>query len=270
MRTIALSLLSASLVAGAACKRTVYRLPAEEKEEKPPAPLLRPNVLTDFNPDVNKPQVNEEAFIDPLASVIGDVELGKRVYLAPFSSVRGDEGQPIHIGDESNVQDGVVLHALETIGHKGEPIDGRTYKVDGKDYAVYVGERVSMAHQSQVHGPAWVEDDVFVGMQALVFKAHVGKGSVIEPGAKVVGVEIPPGRYVRMGSVVNNQKDADALPLIDDAYPFRTLNAAVVHVNTSFADGYGGRDEVHADDTQHASASHAPLAEAHASDEKKH
>ncbi len=75
--------------------------------------LVRRNVPTDFNPDLESPTINPTTWVDPLSSVIGNVEIGHRVYIAPFSSVRGDEGQPIHIGNESNLQDGVVVHALE-------------------------------------------------------------------------------------------------------------------------------------------------------------
>ena len=98
-----------------------------------------------------------------------------------------------------------------------------------------------MAHQSHVHGPAYIEDDVFVGMQSMVFMSHIGRGTVIEPGAKVMGVSIPPGRYVKIGSIVADQKTADDLPKITESYPFRNINKAVVHVNTSLADGYSGR-----------------------------
>ncbi len=200
--------------------------------------------------------------MDPLASVIGNVEIGKRVYLAPFSSARGDEGQPIYIGDESNLQDGVVIHALETIDN-GRPRPEHTYLVHGQRYAVYIGNRVSLAHQSHVHGPAWIEDDVFLGMQALVFKAHIKRGSVVEPAATIIGVTIPAGRYVKAGSVVTDQNTADRLPRITKNYAFRTINKAVVHVNTSLADGYSGRSST---GTHSASAgsTHAASAGGHA------
>lgn len=203
----------------------------------------RPNVLADFSPRISSPQIAATAYLDPQSSVIGDVEIGRRVYVAPFASVRGDEGQPIRIGPQSNVQDGAVVHALETYAD-GQPRLDNTYLVNGRRYAVYVGDRVSIAHQAQVHGPAWIENDVFVGMQAFVFKARVGSGCVLEPGAKVFGREqpitIPPGRYVVAGAVVTTQAQANALPRITPSYPFRNLNAAVVHVNTSLADGYNG------------------------------
>ena len=203
-----------------------------------------PNVLTSFNDDVNKPVIAKSAFVHQLASVIGDVKLGEKVYVAPAASIRGDEGQPIYVGNDSNVQDGVVLHGLETM-EEGKKIAKNQVEVGGKKYSVYIGERVSMAHQSQVHGPALVGSDSFIGMQALVFKATIGDGVVLEPGAKVIGVKIASGRYVPAGSVITKQEDADALPAISGTYAFKDLNKAVVHVNTQFADGYNGKKPAH-------------------------
>jgi len=201
---------------------------------------MGPNVLTSFNPDIERPTIAKSAFVHQLGAVTGNVTLGERVYVAPSASVRGDEGQSIYIGDESNVQDGVVLHGLETI-EGGKEIAKNQVEANGKKYSVYVGKRVSMAHQSQVHGPAKVGDDSFIGMQALVFKAEIGDHVVVEPGARILGVKIESGRYVPTGTVVTKQADADALPKITDDYPFQSLNEAVVHVNTQLADGYNGK-----------------------------
>lgn len=200
--------------------------------------LVRPNVKTAFNPTVEQPAIAAGAFIDPLASVIGNVSIGARVYVAPFASIRGDEGQPIVISDGSNVQDGVVLHALETFDGR-EPVEKNLVTVDGKKFAVYIGKNVSMAHQSQVHGPAAVGDNTFVGMQALVFKSTIGKNVVIEPGAKVIGVTVAEKRYVPAGVTIVTQAQADALPEITPDYAFATLNDGVLHVNEAFAEAYG-------------------------------
>jgi carbonic anhydrase/acetyltransferase-like protein (isoleucine patch superfamily) len=197
----------------------------------------RANVATTFNPTVDKPQVAAGAYVDNLASVIGDVQIGAKVYVAPFASIRGDEGQPIVIGAGSNVQDGVVIHALETF-ESGQIVEKNQVLVDGKKYAVFIGAGVSLAHQSQVHGPAAVGDHTFVGMQALVFKSIVAKNCVIEPGAKVIGVTIAEGRYVPAGAVITTQDAADALPKITDSYQYARLNDGVLHVNEQFADKY--------------------------------
>lgn len=199
--------------------------------------MIHKNVITDFSSKVCDPSIDPTAYVHPLGAVIGNTIIGKRVMVSPFASVRGDEGQPLFVGDESNVQDGVIIHALET-EHNGKPIEQNLVEVDGKKYAVYVGKRVSLAHQVQIHGPASVGDDTFVGMKVLVFKARVGKNCVIEPGCVVMGVTVPDGRYVSAGITLNKQSDADNLPEITDSYPFKDLNKGVIHVNTHLADGY--------------------------------
>ncbi len=204
-----------------------------------PDTRLRPNVPASFNPTVDAPRVGAGTSIDALATVIGDVRIGRRVLVAPFASIRGDEGQPIRIGSRTNIQDGVVIHALAT-EDEGEPAEQNLVEYNGRRYAVYIGDEVSLAPQAQVHGPALIGDRVFVGMQALVFRAEIGEGAVIEPGAKVIGVTVAPGRYVPAGSVITTQAQADALPTIAPDYPYRAINDAMVHVNTQLADGYLG------------------------------
>jgi carbonic anhydrase/acetyltransferase-like protein (isoleucine patch superfamily) len=199
--------------------------------------MIHKNVVTDFSSTEHEPNIDSTAYIHPLAAVIGNVTIGRRVMVSPFAAVRGDEGQPLFVGDDSNVQDGVIIHALET-EHEGAPIEKNLVEVEGEKFAVHVGRRVSLAHQVQIHGPAAVGDNSFIGMQSLVFKSTVGKDSVVEPGCILMGVTVPDGHYVPCGTILKDQADADALPKITEDYAFRTLNDGVVHVNTSLADGY--------------------------------
>jgi carbonic anhydrase/acetyltransferase-like protein (isoleucine patch superfamily) len=199
--------------------------------------MIHKNVVTDFSHKAFEPVVDSTAYIHTLAAVIGNVFIGRRVMVSPFASVRGDEGGPLVVSDESNVQDGVIIHALET-EHEGHAIEKNLVEHDGKKYAVYVGRRVSLAHQAQIHGPAYVGDDTFIGMQSLVFKSRVGKGCVVEPGCVLLGVTVADGRYVPCGTTLRDQSDADNLPDITDDYAFKDLNKGVVHVNTGLADGY--------------------------------
>jgi carbonic anhydrase/acetyltransferase-like protein (isoleucine patch superfamily) len=196
------------------------------------------NPVTPWNPVPTEPTIDSTAYIHPQASVIGDATIGARVMVSPFASVRSDEGMPIFVGDECNIQDGAVLHALETIDEEGEPVESHIIEVNGEEYAVYVGERVSIAHQAQIHGPAYVGNDTFVGMQALVFNAKVGNDCVLEPTSAVIGVTVPDGRYVSAGTVVTSQAKADALPEITADYGYKHTNEAVVYVNVHLADGY--------------------------------
>lgn len=199
--------------------------------------MIEKNVKTDFSAKVSEPVIGAGTFVHPLAAVIGNVILGNNVMVAPTACVRGDEGQPLYVGNETNVQDGVVIHALET-ELDGKPVEKNLMEVDGKKYAVYVGNRVSLAHQVQIHGPAVVMDDTFVGMKVLVFKSFVGENCVIEPGVILMGVRVADGRYVPAGAVVKTQADADALPVITTEYPLKDMNKGVLHVNKALAKGY--------------------------------
>ncbi len=199
--------------------------------------MIHKNVITDFSDGALEPSIDPTAYIHPLAVVIGNAVIGRRVMVSPQASVRGDEGGPLVVDDEANIQDGVVIHALET-QHEGHEIPKNLVDHNGKKCAVYVGKRVSLAHQAQIHGPAYVGDDTFIGMQSLVFRSKVGKGCVVEPGCVLLGVTVGDGRYVPCGTVVKDQSDADDLPDITDDYGFKDLNKGVVHVNTALADGY--------------------------------
>jgi carbonic anhydrase/acetyltransferase-like protein (isoleucine patch superfamily) len=199
--------------------------------------MIEKNVKTDFSSNVSEPVIGAGTYVHPLAAVIGNVILGNNVMVAPTACVRGDEGQPLHVGDDTNVQDGVVIHALET-ELDGKPVEKNQVEVNGKKYAVYVGNRVSLAHQVQIHGPAVVMDDTFVGMKVLVFKSTVGRNCVIEPGVILMGVIVADGRYVPAGSIVKTQAEADALPVITDDYPMKSMNKGVLHVNKALAKGY--------------------------------
>lgn len=196
------------------------------------------NPVTPWNPEPTEPAIDPTAYIHPQASIIGNVTIGGNVMVSPMASVRSDEGMPIFVGKNSNVQDGVVLHGLETIDEEGEPVEKNLVEVGGEKYAVYIGENVSLAHQSQVHGPAYVGDDTFIGMQAFVFKSKVGDNCVLEPTSAAIGVTIPDGRYIPAGTVITSQAEADKLPEVTEDYAYRHTNEAVIYVNTNLAEGY--------------------------------
>lgn len=186
------------------------------------------NPVTSFVKSSYIPNISSKASINPQACIIGGVVIDDNVNVAPFASIRGDEGTPIYIGKNSNVQEGVVIHGL-----KDKYVDHNGYKA-----SVYIGDNVSLAHQSQVHGPAKIGNNVFVGMQSFIFKSMIEDNVVIEPGAKVIGVTIKSNRYVPSGSVVKTQEDADKLPIIDKNYSFKDLNSEVIEVNKELAEGY--------------------------------
>ncbi|MBX9927865.1 MAG: gamma carbonic anhydrase family protein [Gemmatimonadaceae bacterium] len=117
------------------------------------------------------------AFIHPSAVVIGDVHIGERASVWPTAVLRGDTDR-ITLGDESNVQDGAVIHV-----DAGVPCT--------------IGKRVTIGHRAVVHG-AIIEDGALIGIGAIVLNgARVGAGSLIAAGAVVAeGMEIPPHSLV--------------------------------------------------------------------------
>lgn len=211
-------------------------------------PNIHQNVKTDFNSNVTLPDIDDSAFIHPFAIVIGNCYIGEKVLVAPTAVCRGDEGTPLHIGEFSNMQDGVVIHGLETTLN-GNNLDDRRFSENGdllkgndsrfeSGYSVYVGDNVSLAHGVLIHGPAFVGDNTFVGMESTVFNAKVGSNVAIGVSSTITGgVSIADGKFVPPGSVVTTQEQADNLPeRIGSSY--ENINTAVIHVNKDLAKGY--------------------------------
>jgi carbonic anhydrase/acetyltransferase-like protein (isoleucine patch superfamily) len=186
----------------------------------------RAGISTQLDRSAPVPRVDPLAWLDPEASVVGNIVIGAHTYVGALASVRADGGRAIRIGAQSNVQETAALHAGAPPAGSEAPTDPTTdsYTVNGEPWSIWVGERSSIAPQAQLHAPVWLEDGVYVGMQALVFRAHVGAGCVIEPGARVIGVEIPAGRYVPAGRTITTQAEVDALPEITFSYGLRDLN----------------------------------------------
>ena len=168
--------------------------------------------------------------------------------VAPTAVCRGDEGTPILISAHSNMQDDVVIHGLETT-KDGKNLDNRHFTKDGelllgndtrfKDgYSVFVGERTSLAHGTLVHGPAYIGNDTFVGMESLVFNAKVGNNVAIGVSSPITGgVEIPDNKFVPPGSIITTQGQVDKLPDRIGS-PYENINKEVIHVNEELDEGY--------------------------------
>ncbi|TCJ02047.1 carbonate dehydratase [Cytobacillus praedii] len=190
-------------------------------------PFISPNPITSFNPVQRYPKINKTAFISQFSSVIGDVTIKNNVYVAPNVSIRADEGTPFYIGSDTNIQDGVILHGLLN----------KRISVGGKGYSIFIGNQVSIAHGALVHGPCYVGDKVFVGFNAIVYNAIVGKGSFISYNAVVTnGVRIPPNRFVPPGANIDSQEKANALSRVpEDSKEFAR---EVQRVNQEFPASY--------------------------------
>ncbi|WP_414526440.1 ribulose bisphosphate carboxylase small subunit [Nodularia chucula] len=182
---------------------------------------------TPWSRNLAEPKVHKSTFVHPASNIIGDVRIGANVIVAPGTSIRADEGTPFYIGENTNIQDGVVIHGLD---------QGRVIGDDQNKYSVWVGKNVSITHMALIHGPAYVGDDAFIGFRSTVFNARVGAGCVIMMHVLIKDVEIPPGKYVPSGSIITTQHQADRLPNAEVAD--QEFAHHVVGVNQLLRTGY--------------------------------
>ena len=126
------------------------------------------------------PSLGARVYVDPAATVIGQVTLGDDTSVWPGCVVRGDVNF-IRIGARSNIQDGTVIH----VSH-----DGPHAKLGG--FATVIGDDVTIGHKAIIHA-CRIEDAALIGMGAVlldgaVVRKHgfVGAGALLAPG-KVVG-----------------------------------------------------------------------------------
>lgn len=131
--------------------------------------------LRPLGPDT--PDVADDAFVAPGATVVGRVHIGARSSVWYGAVLRGDSAH-ITVGQDTNIQDGCVGHA-----DPGYPLE--------------VGDRVTVGHRAVIHG-CLVGDDVLIGMGAVLMNGvTVGSGSLIAAGAVVTQhTEVPPGSLV--------------------------------------------------------------------------
>lgn len=113
------------------------------------------------------PVFGADCWLAPNSTIVGDVVMGNNCTVWFNAVIRGDVHE-IRIGDDTNIQDGVVIHC--------------TYQ----KAPTYIGSQVSIAHNACVHG-CTIHDRVLIGMGAIVMDgAVVHSDSVIAAGAVVL------------------------------------------------------------------------------------
>ena len=87
-----------------------------------------------------------------------------------------------------------------------------------------------------MHGPCFIGARTFVGFKAVIHDAVVGSDCFIGIGAVVVGVEIPAGKFVPPGSVIDHHEKVRNLP--DATEMHHHFNEDVVEVNEGLVSAY--------------------------------
>jgi carbonic anhydrase/acetyltransferase-like protein (isoleucine patch superfamily) len=119
-------------------------------------------------------------WIAPTAVVIGNVTLGRNASVWWHSVLRGDT-EPITVGDDSNIQDGCVLHT--------DP-----------GFPLVVGNGVTVGHMVALHG-CTIGDGSLIGIGAVVLTgATIGRNCLIAARALVPEGKVIPDNSLVMGA----------------------------------------------------------------------
>jgi carbonic anhydrase/acetyltransferase-like protein (isoleucine patch superfamily) len=143
------------------------------REDIKPCPALPfDDEPIDWNAINSEPQIDQTTWIAPGAIVTGRTRIGARSSVWYQCVIRGD-AQFIEVGEDTNIQDGSILH-----------IDG--------DAACKIGNRVSLGHRALVHASV-VEDEALIGMSATVLsRCVIGTKAIVAAGAVVLeGTNVP-------------------------------------------------------------------------------
>jgi carbonic anhydrase/acetyltransferase-like protein (isoleucine patch superfamily) len=173
-------------------------------------PNIRPNLQGDF------PEIHPAALIDPSAQIIGNIKIGKNVFIAPLAVIRSDEPgpdgrvTPVIIEEEANIQDGVIIHS-----HGGQE--------------VVIGPRTSVAHGVAIHGPCTTGEECFLAMRSTLYHVTLEASVWVGMNATVMNVTLVSHSYVPAGSVVRSNQDLMESRIVsgkERAYMENVLSAA--------------------------------------------
>ncbi len=140
------------------------------------------------------PIIGTSCFIAENATIVGDVTIGNQCSVWFNAVVRGDVNSII-IGDQTNIQDGVVIHC--------------TYQ----KAATVIGHHVSVGHNAIVHG-CILNNYILMGMGAIVMDhAIVEDYCIIAAGAVVLENTICESGFIYAGTPAKKVKAVSAVQI---------------------------------------------------------
>lgn len=136
------------------------------------------------------PNIGRECFLADNATIVGDVIIGNHCSIWFNAVVRGDVHY-IRIGNNVNIQDGVIIHCTNKIA------------------PVNIGNNVSIAHNAIVHG-CTIHDNVLIGMGSILMDGVVVESnSIVAAGALVTKDTIIEANSVYAGVPARKIKEID-------------------------------------------------------------
>eukprot|EP00871_Galdieria_phlegrea_P000896 jgi/Galph1/1807/GphlegSOOS_G478.1 len=132
-----------------------------------------------MNIEQKKPVFEENVFLAPNASLIGNVQVGRGASIWYGAVLRAD-AVPIVVGEDTHIGEGVVIHCTRNPEERGNP--------------TVVGKRVMVAPLCTIYS-ATIFDEVYIGLGTVIeTDCIIASHSVITSGSRVCkGTEIPPG-----------------------------------------------------------------------------
>ena len=133
-----------------------------------------------YDLEKNVPEISTDSWVAPNAIIIGKVKLEKNSSIWFNAVLRGDI-EKIVIGEDSNIQDGSVLHT-----DPGCPLT--------------VGKGVTVGHMVMLHG-CEISDDTLIGIGSTILnKAKIGKNCIIGANTLVTENKTIPDNSLVLGS----------------------------------------------------------------------
>lgn len=137
------------------------------------------------------PQLGANCFTAENATIVGDVICGENCSIWFNAVIRGDVHE-IRIGDNTNIQDGAIIHC--------------TYQTA----PTHIGSNVSIGHRAIVHG-CTIHDNVLIGMGAIVMDhAIVPENCLVAAGAIVLENSVLESGYIYAGVPAKKVKKLSA------------------------------------------------------------
>ncbi len=154
-----------------------------------------------------QPKIADNNFIAPNATLIGDVELGSQASIWFNVVIRADLAK-IDIGENSNIQDGSILH------------------VDAK-FPMTIGRNVTVGHKVMLHG-CTIGENTLIGINAVVLNgAKIGKNCLIGANSLITeNMQVPDG-HLALGS------PAKVVKALDDSTQAMFTKSAMHYVENS-------------------------------------
>lgn len=154
-----------------------------------------------------KPTFDSSVFIAESADIIGDVKIGKNANIWYNAVIRADENS-ITIGENTNIQDGTVVHI--------------EYNCE-----TFIGNNVTIGHKALIHG-CKIGDNSLIGMGSIILGgAEIGEYTLVAAGSLV-----PPNKKIPSGVLVKGSP-AQVIRELTEEEKQNLVNSALKYVETA-------------------------------------